>query len=146
MAEPDRGVLLNYPEKVVSPNDFRNLAELEQTLLAFIDRYNTTARPFNWKFTAAALTNVTVSATHRRQGLLRQMITAALAAAAERGEHLGILIASEYPIYGRFGYGPAAEAANYIIDSGNARFRQPSIGTVESVSATTSPVSRSICG
>jgi len=87
--------------------------------------------------TAAALTNVTVSATHRRQGLLRQMITADLAAAAERGEHLGILIASEYPIYGRFGYGPAAEAANYTIDSGNARFRQPSIGTVESVSATT---------
>ena len=58
MAEPDRGVLLNYPEKVVSPNDFRNLAELEQTLLAFIDRYNTTARPFNWKFTAADLTRL----------------------------------------------------------------------------------------
>ena len=58
MAEPDRGVLLNYPEQVVSPNDFRNLAELEQTLLAFIDRYNTTARPFNWKFTAADLTRL----------------------------------------------------------------------------------------
>jgi hypothetical protein len=45
-------------KKVVSPNDFRNLAELEQTLLAFIDRYNTTARPFNWKFTAADLTRL----------------------------------------------------------------------------------------
>jgi predicted acetyltransferase len=87
--------------------------------------------------TAAALTNVTVSATHRRQGLLTKMITADLAAAAERGEHMGILIASEYPIYGRFGYGPAVEGANYTVASASACFRQPSIGRVESVSATT---------
>jgi transposase len=42
-------------KKVVSPNDFTSLAALEHTLLAFIDRYNQTARPFNWKFTAADL-------------------------------------------------------------------------------------------
>jgi predicted acetyltransferase len=83
---------------------------------------------------AAALTNVTVSATHRRQGLLTKMITADLAASAERGEHMGILIASEYPIYGRFGYGPAVEGSVYVVDSANARFRRPSIGSVETVS------------
>ena len=42
-------------KKVVSPNDFTSLAALEHTLLAFINRYNKTARPFNWKFTAADL-------------------------------------------------------------------------------------------
>lgn len=42
-------------KKVISPNDFASLAELAGTLLAFVDRYNQTARPFNWKFTAADL-------------------------------------------------------------------------------------------
>ena len=42
-------------KKVISPNDFATTAQLAATLLAFIDRYNQTARPFNWKFTAADL-------------------------------------------------------------------------------------------
>ena len=42
-------------KKVISPNDFASLDELASTLLAFVDRYNQTARPFNWKFTAADL-------------------------------------------------------------------------------------------
>ncbi|HLQ57560.1 MAG TPA: hypothetical protein VK162_25230 [Streptosporangiaceae bacterium] len=42
-------------KKAVSPNDYASLAALEHTLLAFIDRYNKTAKPFNWKFTAADL-------------------------------------------------------------------------------------------
>jgi hypothetical protein len=40
---------------VPSPNDFASLDELAGTLLAFVDRYNQTARPFNWKFTTADL-------------------------------------------------------------------------------------------
>ena len=60
----------------------------------------------------AALTNVTVAPTHRRRGLLRRMITNDLRSAADRGEPVGIPIASEYPIYGRFGYGAAAEGAS----------------------------------
>jgi transposase len=39
-------------KKVVSPNDFPSLEELSETLLAFIARYNQTARPFSWKYTA----------------------------------------------------------------------------------------------
>lgn len=39
-------------KKVISPNDFPSLDELSRTLLAFVDRYNRTASPFNWKFTA----------------------------------------------------------------------------------------------
>jgi transposase len=45
-------------KKVVSPNDFASLDQLSSTLLAFTGRYNQTARPFNWKFTAADLTNL----------------------------------------------------------------------------------------
>ncbi len=45
-------------KKVISPNDFASLDQLSSTLLAFIDRYNRTARPFNWKFTAADLTSL----------------------------------------------------------------------------------------
>jgi transposase len=39
-------------KKVVSPNDFPSLEALSGTLLAFTDRYNQTARPFTWKYTA----------------------------------------------------------------------------------------------
>jgi hypothetical protein len=42
-------------KKVVTPNDFASLEELSATLLAFTGRYNQTARPFSWKFTAADL-------------------------------------------------------------------------------------------
>jgi transposase len=45
-------------KKVISPNDFAGLDELSRTLLAFVDRYNQTARPFNWKFTASDLTGL----------------------------------------------------------------------------------------
>ena len=42
-------------KKVLTPNDFASTGQLAATLLAFVDRYNQTARPFNWKFTAADL-------------------------------------------------------------------------------------------
>jgi len=42
-------------KKVITPNDFASTGHLSQTLLAFADRYNLTARAFNWKFTAADL-------------------------------------------------------------------------------------------
>ncbi len=45
-------------KKVVSPNDFASTQQLSETLLAFADRYNQTATPFNWKFTAADLTDL----------------------------------------------------------------------------------------
>jgi hypothetical protein len=45
-------------KKVISPNDFTSTAQLATTLLAFIGRHNQTARPLNWKFTAADLTRL----------------------------------------------------------------------------------------
>ena len=41
--------------KVVSPNDFTDLDQVEQRLKAFEQRYNATARPFQWKFTTTDL-------------------------------------------------------------------------------------------
>lgn len=41
--------------KVVTPNDFHSLSELEDRLLAFQARSEQTARPFRWKFTRADL-------------------------------------------------------------------------------------------
>lgn len=43
-------------KKALTPNDFPGLGTLSHVLLAFINRYNRTARPFNWKFTADDLT------------------------------------------------------------------------------------------
>jgi hypothetical protein len=37
--------------KVLSPNDFENLADLENRILAFQRSYETIAKPFEWKFT-----------------------------------------------------------------------------------------------
>jgi predicted acetyltransferase len=82
---------------------------------------------------AAALTNVTVAPTHRRRRLLSEMITSDLRDCAERGEAVGILIASEYPIYGRFGYGAAVEAGAYSVDASHTRFRRPGVGVVDLV-------------
>ncbi len=45
-------------KKVVSPNNFANLAELASTLQAFVKRYNKTAKPFNWKFTGSSQSRV----------------------------------------------------------------------------------------
>lgn len=60
-----------------------------------------------------ALTCVSVSATHRRRGLLSRMLGESLAAAKARGDALSGLVAAEWPIYGRFGYAPATMSATY---------------------------------
>ncbi len=98
---------------------------------------NVFTAPGGGQVPAAALTNVTVLGTHHRRGLLSRMITADLEASAERGETIGILIASEYPIYGRFGYGPAVEGAKYRIDTRGSRFRRAAAGSVEQIDLAT---------
>jgi predicted acetyltransferase len=63
---------------------------------------------------ADALTGVTVAATHRRRGLLKRMIGQSLERAKQAGEPFSVLIAAEWPIYGRYGYAPAAWTARYV--------------------------------
>ncbi|TLS43053.1 GNAT family N-acetyltransferase [Streptomyces montanus] len=65
---------------------------------------------------ADAISNVTVTATHRRRGLLTRMMAQDLAAAKARGDVVATLIAAEHPIYGRYGFGPATHVAEWTID------------------------------
>jgi hypothetical protein len=44
--------------KVLTPNDFTNLADVEARLLAFERRYEESAAPFEWKYTRADLTKL----------------------------------------------------------------------------------------
>jgi hypothetical protein len=41
--------------KVLTPNDLTDLDALAERILAFQARYNTTATPFDWRFTRADL-------------------------------------------------------------------------------------------
>jgi hypothetical protein len=44
--------------KCLTPNDFASLAAIEQRLLAFQRRYEQAAKPFEWKFTRADLSQL----------------------------------------------------------------------------------------
>lgn len=52
------------------------------------------------------ISEITVRPTHRRRGILREMMTRDLAQAKESGMALAALTATEATIYGRFGFGP----------------------------------------
>jgi predicted acetyltransferase len=67
------------------------------------------------------ITDVTVSPTHRRQGLLRRLMTQDLQEAADLGVPLAALTASEGSIYGRFGFGLATQLRHQEVDT-SARF------------------------
>ncbi|QGV79855.1 GNAT family N-acetyltransferase [Streptomyces ficellus] len=72
--------------------------------------------PGGARVAANGVTSVTVSPTHRRRGLLSRMIGADLAVAKERGDAVATLIAAEYPIYGRYGFGPATWTTEWTVD------------------------------
>jgi predicted acetyltransferase len=73
----------------------------------------------------AGITVVSVRADHRRRGLLTRMMHQLLDDASERGEPFAALWASEGPIYGRFGFGPAVPVASVRIQRDRARLRVP---------------------
>ena len=54
--------------KVVTPNDFASLADLQERLLAFQDHYSKPLRPFQWTFTGATCTNSSPALTIIRFG------------------------------------------------------------------------------
>ena len=65
---------------------------------------------------ACAISSVTVAPTHRRRGILRRLMAGELRTALERGLPVAVLTVSESTIYGRFGFAPAAAAAQWKID------------------------------
>jgi predicted acetyltransferase len=69
---------------------------------------------------AGGVTWVAVMPTHRRQGVLTQLMRRELDDLHERSEPLAVLWASEAAIYGRFGYGVAAP--HFEMGADRARF------------------------
>ncbi len=83
---------------------------------------------------AAGVTRVSVAPTHRRQGVLRQLMRRQLDSIHERGEPLAILYASEAPIYGRFGYGAGTWHSEFSLSRARAAFVEPVRPRVELLS------------
>ncbi|HWO62607.1 MAG TPA: GNAT family N-acetyltransferase [Umezawaea sp.] len=87
---------------------------------------------------AAGVTLVGVLPSHRRRGVLTAMMRHQLADLRARGEFLAVLLASEAPIYGRFGYGPATYTSRLTVQRHQAAFADrrgpadaPATGSVE---------------
>ena len=108
------------------------LVEYDRTLAVFEsnDRIVATAGAFSFDLTlpgattipVAGVTWVGVHPTHRRQGLLTQLMARQLEDVAARGEPVATLFASESSIYSRFGYGRATHQCYLEIDRRDARF------------------------
>lgn len=131
LARPD-------PDKVAA--EVKPLWDLERAWAAFEgDRVVGTFRTWATELTVpggtqlpgAAVTNVTVLPTHRRRGVLRGMVATEHAAIRERGEAVAVLWASEWPIYGRFGYGPGCIDSTWTLDTRATTFHRDPSGVVE---------------
>jgi predicted acetyltransferase len=83
----------------------------------------------------AGVTWVGVMPTHRRRGILRDLMRQQLEDVYSWGEPIAALWASEAAIYGRFGYGQAAPNAQVKSDSARFALRQDAAGAVQLVDA-----------
>jgi predicted acetyltransferase len=112
-------------------DQLRSYAELDRTTAAFEDGTIVgTAGIWSFDLTVpgatvptAGTTWVSVRPTHRRRGVLTGMMRTHLDNIHARGEALAALWASESPIYGRFGYGLAAEGVEMKIDRAHSGLR-----------------------
>lgn len=80
---------------------------------------------------ASAVSAVTVLPTHRRRGILTAMAEMEHRALVERGEAAGILYASEYGIYGRYGYAPATRFTDHVVTAAATGVHGSAAGTLE---------------
>lgn len=108
--------------------------EYDRTLAAFDgERMVATSGAISFQLTlpgevtapAAGVTVISVLPTHRRRGILTEIMRRQLADFRRRQEPLAILLASESLIYGRYGYGLAMTAASYEIERHRGALRQP---------------------
>ncbi len=107
----------------------RGVAEVDRSMVVVDphhdDRVVGTCTAFSFEMTVpggsriavGGSSGVTVAVTHRRQGILREMMRRQLDGVVERGEVGAVLMASQASIYGRFGYGVATRHARYEIDT-----------------------------
>jgi predicted acetyltransferase len=119
--------------------------ELDRTWVAEDDgRYVATATSYSFEMTVpggarvpvAGVAQVAVLPTHRRRGLLRDVLGAVLTQAKERGEQYAVLNASDSGIYGRFGFGQADRVLRVELDTDHVELVVPiAAGRVELVDA-----------
>jgi predicted acetyltransferase len=109
-------------------------AELDRTRVAFESgRMVGVSRTYSFELTmpgggflpAAAVSWVSVLPTHRRRGVLTQLIAAMHDDARAHDEPAAILTASESAIYGRFGYGVAAWRLAITAERAHIAFARP---------------------
>jgi predicted acetyltransferase len=82
-----------------------------------------------------AVSAVSVRPTHRRRGTLTRLDADDVRRAVARGDAASILISAEWPIYGRFGYGPATWQARWTLRTRGAALALEPIGTIENIDA-----------
>ncbi|MGO1958138.1 MAG: GNAT family N-acetyltransferase [Canibacter sp.] len=70
-----------------------------------------------------AISELTVSATHRRRGIARAMVEGELRDAAKAGVAVAGLTVSEATIYSRYGFGPASWLSELTVDARRAGWR-----------------------
>ena len=70
----------------------------------------------------AVVSWVSVQPTHRRRGVLTELMRRQLADLHQRGEPLAALHASESGIYGQFGYGLGSQLERWEIDTARSQF------------------------
>lgn len=124
MPTPEGGV--DYGREFFSPGRSLGAFRGQRCVGTFRDLDLEVTVPGGAFLPAEGITNVGVVLDHRRRGVLTRMMRAGLDDAVRRGRSLAGLIASEYRIYGRFGFGPATRGTGYDIDVRRAgRVRVP---------------------
>lgn len=85
---------------------------------------------------AWAISAVSVSPTHRRRGIAGAMLEAELRTTSALGLPIAMLTVTEATIYGRWGFAPAAAAAEWRVDTSRLRWTGPMVpGSVQFVEA-----------
>jgi predicted acetyltransferase len=124
------GQYFGEPPKEEDIERWLALIGLERMHAALVDQEIVgAAAAFTFDFTVpggtmpcAGVTFVGVSPTHRRRGVLTEMMRVQLDDIRERGEPIAALWASEERIYPRFGYGMASLAGEIAIPRDRAAF------------------------
>ncbi len=106
----------------------RELQEMDRSIIALDgSQVVGTASAFTYEMATpggvvktGGLTSVTVRSTHRRQGILNEMMRQHFDDCLSRGEPVSALWAAESIIYGRYGYGVATRTTDVTIERARA--------------------------
>lgn len=126
------GLAFGFDPRDDSTERLRQVLSLERTRCGFDgDLMVGTSGAFELDMTVpggsvpcAGTTMVSVAPTHRRRGVLRQMMRSHLDDVIDHGEPIAALWASDSAIYGRFGYGLASVSHAIEVKRANVAFHR----------------------